>query len=212
MFFKNMLKTLNFWRITMTNQLAVVMVKQCIWEGNKGAIAPNHHYLSLSIQISPGNTPPWIKGTVFSKKNISSYAARRERVGRFISCLISSSLDILHVVFNSNSSLLGVSNTAPQPTSPRVSRHQRYPTCQEGCFSEAPPLIARIMSNGFKTPMGVLTVEPRFDTGMNGKGSTPGSTGLRKGLTTAKQKSKQWRSCGKRLHGKWCVCFKACVD
>eukprot|EP00434_Breviolum_minutum_P012895 symbB.v1.2.011363.t1/scaffold741.1/size166877/7 len=29
---------------------------------------------------------------------------------------------------------------------------------KEGCFSEAPPLIARIMSNGFKTPMGVLTV------------------------------------------------------
>lgn len=52
----------------MTNQLAVVMVKQCIWEGNKGAIAPNHHYLSLSIQISPGNTPPWIKGTAFSAK------------------------------------------------------------------------------------------------------------------------------------------------
>ena len=76
MFFKNMLKTLHFWRIAMTNQLAVVTVKQCIWEGKKGAIAPNHHYLCLSIQISPG-THSWIKGTPFS--------ARRQRVGRFIS-------------------------------------------------------------------------------------------------------------------------------
>lgn len=51
----------------MTNQLAVVTVKQCIWEGKKGAIAPNHHYLSLSIQISPG-THTWIKGTAISAK------------------------------------------------------------------------------------------------------------------------------------------------
>ena len=34
---------------------------------------------------------------------------------------------------------------------------------QDGCFADAPKLVAMIMSNGFKSPCGVLTVAPRLE-------------------------------------------------
>ena len=177
---------------------------------------PLRQTITISVLVSrlAPETHTWIKGTPFSakKKTVRHTQHAGKGLEDSFSYLISSSLDILHLVFNSNSSLLGVSNTAPQPTSPRVSRHQRYPTCQEGCFSEAPPLIARIMSNGFKTPMGVLTVEPRFETGMNGKGSTLGSTGLRTRFNHLQNKN---RSDGNHVENGCMerdVCVSACVD
>ena len=43
-----------------------------------------------------------------------------------------------------------------------MSHNQDKSSMQDGCFADAPMLVASIMSNGFKTPCGVLTVAPRL--------------------------------------------------